>query len=93
MIKGFRVALLWLGLSFAGFVFADGKAMETVNVNKADAETIARVLTGIGDAKAQAIVRYREEHGEFVDVYELANVKGVGERTVELNEGRIVLKD
>jgi competence protein ComEA len=68
-------------------------AAATVNINTADAATLASVLDGIGAAKAEAIVQYREEHGEFVDVYELANVKGVGERTVELNEDRIVLKD
>jgi competence ComEA-like helix-hairpin-helix protein len=68
-------------------------ATDTVNINTADAATLARVLDGIGAAKAEAIVQYREEHGEFVDVYELANVKGVGERTVELNEDRITLKD
>lgn len=107
-MKGYKVALLWLGLALAGAAFAETRtetaatktsaakaeaAQETVNVNTADAETIARVLDGIGGAKAEAIVQYREEHGDFVDVYELANVKGVGERTVEINEDRIVLKD
>lgn len=106
-MKAYKIALLWLGLALAGGALAEGKtapaakapaaavaaAPETVNVNTADAETLARVLQGIGAAKAEAIVQYREEHGEFVDVYELANVKGVGERTVEINEDRIVLKD
>jgi competence protein ComEA len=106
-MKAYKIALLWLGLALAGGAFAEGKtpttakapaaqvaaAQETVNVNTADAETLARVLQGIGAAKAEAIVQYREEHGDFVDVYELANVKGVGERTVEINEDRIVLKD
>jgi competence ComEA-like helix-hairpin-helix protein len=105
--KAFSVAVLSLGLALAGSALADTKArapakapveaaataQETVNINTADAATLARVLQGIGDSKAQAIVQYREEHGDFVDAYELANVKGVGERTVELNEDRIVLKD
>jgi len=68
-------------------------AQETVNINTADAATLARVLDGIGEAKALSIVEYRKTNGEFADIYELANVKGVGERTVELNENRIVLKD
>ena len=107
MTKAYKVAILWIGLALAGAALAEAKparepvarteaqteAQETVNINKADAETIARVLQGIGAAKAEAIVEYRKEHGEFVDVYELANVKGVGERTVEINEDRIVLKD
>ncbi|MGA1372597.1 MAG: ComEA family DNA-binding protein, partial [Pseudomonadales bacterium] len=65
-------------------------AQETVNINTADAATLARVLDGIGEAKALSIVEYRKTNGEFADIYELANVKGVGERTVELNENRIV---
>ncbi len=105
--KAFKVAVLSLGLALAGSALAETKArapaeparaaqaaaQQTVNVNTADAATIAQVLQGIGDSKAEAIVQYREEHGDFVDIYELANVKGVGERTVEINEERIVLKD
>ena len=34
-----------------------------VNVNEADADTIARELRGVGPAKARAIVTYREENG------------------------------
>jgi competence protein ComEA len=47
----------------------------------------------VGESRAEAIVRYREEHGQFVDMYELANVKGIGERVVEMNSERILLKD
>lgn len=65
----------------------------TVNVNSADARTIANVLQGVGLSRAAAIVAYREEHGAFKQVNELGNVKGVGDRTLELNATRIVLKD
>ena len=34
-----------------------------VNINTADAATLAQELTGIGDARAQAIVAYREKNG------------------------------
>ena len=44
-------------------------------------------------ARAKAIVQYRQANGRFGDVYDLANVKGIGDRTIELNEGRIRLKD
>lgn len=74
----------------AGAAFA---APETVNVNRADAQTIADVLKGVGLSRAQAIVEYREQNGEFRDAYELANIKGIGERTVEQNEAKIRLKD
>jgi len=64
-----------------------------VNINSADAETLAEVLTGVGLSRAQAIIEHRESYGAFANVYELANVKGIGERTVEQNEPRIVLRD
>lgn len=63
-----------------------------VNINTADAATLAAALNGVGESRAEAIVRYREQHGEFIDIYELANVKGIGERTVERNADRIVLE-
>ncbi len=68
-------------------------APERVNINTADAETLAAVLNGVGLSRAEAIVAYRQEHGAFNDVYDLANVKGIGDRTVEQNEDRILLTD
>jgi competence protein ComEA len=54
-----------------------------VNINTADAATLAGALRGIGLKKAEAIVAYRSEHGPFKSVDELVNVKGIGERTLE----------
>lgn len=65
----------------------------TVDVNTADAETIARVLDGVGLTKAQAIVRYREENGRFTDAYDLTQVRGIGDATVARNEERIAIGD
>jgi len=56
-----------------------------VNINKADAETIAHSLNGIGLKKAEAIVRYRKENGAFKTRDDLINVKGIGEKTVKKN--------
>lgn len=66
---------------------------ERVDVNTADAETIARVLVGVGQSKAEAIVAYREENGRFEEIEDLAKVRGIGEATVTRNEGRISLGD
>ena len=66
---------------------------ERVDINTADAETIARVLVGVGQSKAEAIVAYREENGRFEDVEDLALVRGIGEATVKRNESRISLGD
>jgi len=60
-----------------------------VNVNTADAETIAEELNGIGMAKAEAIVEYRKKHGPFKNADELSLVKGIGERTVDRNRADI----
>ena len=66
---------------------------ERVDVNTADAETIAQVLVGVGQSKAEAIVAYREENGRFEDLEDLAKVRGIGEATVRRNEDRISLGD
>jgi len=64
----------------------------TVNVNEADAATIAETLIGIGITRAQAIVDYREQYGRFYSAEELTAVKGVGQTTIEKNLSRITLK-
>ena len=63
-----------------------------VNVNTADAETISAELQGVGLSKALAIVDYRKAHGPFKSVEDLTLVKGIGERTVEINRANILLK-
>lgn len=63
-----------------------------VDLNTADAPTLARVLAGVGPAKAQAIVEHRRRHGPFKSVDELALVKGIGPRTLERNRDRVVVQ-
>ncbi len=52
---------------------ADG---QKVNLNTADREQL-KTLPGIGDAKADAIVQYREEHGPFGSIEEIQNISGI----------------
>ncbi len=63
-----------------------------VNINQADAETIALILDGIGRARAEAIVRYRHEHGPFRSLEDLTMVSGIGEVTVRNNRDRILFE-
>lgn len=63
-----------------------------VDVNSADAETIAAELKGVGMSKALAIVEYRKQHGPFKSADELTRVKGIGARTVEINRNDILLQ-
>ena len=62
-----------------------------VNINTADAESISAELKGVGLTKAKAIVVYRKKHGPFRSADDLSLVKGIGERTVELNRSDIVV--
>ena len=62
-----------------------------VDVNTADAETISSELKGIGLAKAKAIVEYRKKHGPFKAAEDLTLVKGIGERTIEINRANILV--
>jgi len=66
--------------------------VSTVNINKANAESIATSLNGIGLKKAQAIVAFRNVNGPFKTAEELALVKGIGIKTVNKNTNRIKLK-
>lgn len=63
----------------------------TVNINKATAEEIADVLTGVGIKKAITIVKYREQSGSFKVINDLLLVKGIGSATLEKNRDRIKL--
>jgi competence protein ComEA len=62
-----------------------------VDINKADAATIAKELTGIGLNRAQAIVAYREKNGAFKSLEDLRKVKGIGAKTLERNRPNIRL--
>lgn len=51
-----------------------------VNINTATLEEL-QTISGIGESKAQAIIDYREENGNFQNIEDLQNVPGIGEST------------
>ena len=53
-----------------------------VNINTASAEELMS-LSGIGPTKAQAIVDYRTNFGNFTSIDQLTSVSGIGEKTLE----------
>ncbi len=64
----------------------------TVNINEADAETLAAMLDGIGLSRANAIVAYRKAHGMFYSAEELSAVRGIGLATIEKNVSKIAVE-
>jgi len=62
-----------------------------VNINTASCEELC-TLPGIGDALANRIIAYREEHGLFAAAEELMNVSGIGEKKFEAIRERITLE-
>ena len=62
-----------------------------VNINTADADTL-KSLSGIGDAKAQAILAYREEYGTFSIIEEIMQVPGIKESTFSAIKDKITVK-
>jgi len=71
---------------------AQATQTQTVNINTADAATLAGSLKGIGLSRAEEIIRYRESYGPFKSVDELGDVKGIGPATLDKNRGLITLE-
>lgn len=75
-------------------LFVSAWAFAAVNINTADEAQLA-TLSGIGKAKAAAIVQYRQENGAFKTKEDLKKVKGIGdgifakiEQDIELGDGK-----
>lgn len=62
-----------------------------VNINKADATGLTS-LPGVGPAKAEAIISYREQSGDFKEKQDLMKVTGIGQKTYEKLEPLISVK-
>ena len=63
----------------------------TINLNTADEATLQRELSGVGAAKARAIVAYREANGDFTSADELMEVKGIGKAIYEKNRDKVAV--
>ena len=62
-----------------------------VDINTADAATLAKELNGVGPARAQAIVAHRTQNGPFKSVDDLALVKNMPKKVIEANRENIQL--
>jgi competence protein ComEA len=99
-IKKLLAAVLIVSLSVASLQVLSNEALSNaditnsslgININTANAALLADALNGVGNAKAEAIIAYREANGKFLSIDDLALVSGIGAATVELNRGLITV--
>ena len=57
-----------------------GDAGGEVNLNTATKEELM-TLAGIGESKADSIIKYREEHGKFQSIEDIKQIEGIKEET------------
>ena len=86
------VLVLFVGMFLVVFGVAMVSAAEKVNINTATEEGLT-VLKNVGPKTAQAIIAYREAHSGFKSPEEITLVRGVGEKTFQVNKDLIVVKD
>ena len=88
-----KLTSLGIGLAAAGLLASFGVLAGPVDINTADAATLAAELKGVGPSLAEAIVRDRAEHGKFDSPEALMRVKGIGSRIVEINRDNILVSE
>ena len=64
-----------------------------VNINTADAPTLAANITGVGIKKAEDIVAYRKANGPFKTIDDLTKVKGIGPKILEKNQDNLIVAE
>lgn len=65
-------------------------ALNKISINTATKEELMK-LSGIGESKANAIISYREENGDFKSLEDIKNVSGIGESLYEKIKDNITL--
>ncbi|WP_409370114.1 helix-hairpin-helix domain-containing protein [Lysinibacillus sp. 38-6] len=81
-VKGENLEEGMAHIQFATFGDSNKATNNKVNVNKADDKELT-TLAGIGPSKAQSIIAYREENGNFQTIEDVKKVAGIGEKTFE----------
>lgn len=88
----YAIVLLCVGIAGATPSFALDKTLEQkieiakatpdkININQASLSELQR-LPGVGMKKAQAIIDFRNQHGDFTNINDLEKVKGIGKKMV-----------
>ncbi len=89
----------WMQLSGGGQAGQQSGALQSegsaggdgrVNINQADKNQLM-TLTGVGEARADAIIAYRETNGTFSSVEDIMKVSGIKEKLFEQIKDRITV--
>ncbi len=64
-----------------------------VDINTADAMTLAAELDGVGLSRAEAIIDYRNLNGSFAAAEQLLDVKGIGPQVLDANRMNIQISE
>lgn len=84
--------LLVLSLGGGTLAWGEQHGGAKVNINTADKAALES-LPGIGPAKAEAIIEYRQKMGAFKTVSDLEKVPGIGEKTLEQLKDKVTVGD
>ncbi|WP_066015483.1 ComEA family DNA-binding protein [Endozoicomonas atrinae] len=84
-LKSLSAAILFSTLA----VTAHAGESDRLNINEASANDIDKTLVFVSEKTAQRIVDYRNQHGEFSTIHDLAKVEGVSKRLARYNRSRI----
>lgn len=87
-MHGWKHLVTAVAFGLSSLTFA-AESAAPIDVNTASAEALAEAIHGVGLKRAQAIVQYREQHGAFATVDQLAQVRGISANTVERNRDRL----
>lgn len=67
-----------------------GEGAALVNINTASREQLT-TLPGIGESRAEDIIRYREEYGGFQKIEDIMKVSGIKEAAFQKIKDRITV--
>jgi competence protein ComEA len=87
-----KVLVLMLMVCFMAVMAAPVVATgnDTININTASIDELTQ-LQKVGPKTAENIVAYRDANGPFKTLDDLKNVKGVGDKILELNKDRMTV--
>jgi competence protein ComEA len=90
-VKRFFVLAVVVSVVMALVPVALAEQGNKININEASVTELMK-LEKIGQKYAERIVAYREKNGPFQKPEDILNVKGIGQKTFELNADKITVK-